>query len=631
MACAALLVAVAILAASWMLRSKPPTVSVGDEALLEIYTLHATHGVLRVGAYSRFLWNHPGPALFYLFAPGYALSAYREDSLFATTLICNVAAFSLLLWCLRRYWGNSFALAAAAWFLALVFHPGRAAGWDFGDWLASSWNPHAPMVPLALLIAVAAAVAAGTVGLLPTMVALASFVVQAHIGLAPVTMSTVGIATALLVMAFAKRRTRPDRGRVPLWAKALDGMALIYGALLAWVLVIGGFDAHIGRSLVTVNSGTRLLTYIVILLLIRHIGSREHPVLTALVDRVRSWRWLSGRGSWPAHTKSSVMGAAVVALALWSLPLVQQLTASGPGNLTKLARFAGEGEAQDVGAGLAAFTYYLSGVIWKGLEVAAGGKTLSGADIGWAAVAISATQLLLLVLILQRAIARNQPFRIALCTVCLVDSAAALASVLHVRGGLYDHLAFWIVMLGVMNLTVIAGVAAEWLWARVAFVQRLVRPSMAVPVLVVAVTAVGVHGTRHLLAGHQQARFADDAADVRALSGALEAALRDRGLTRSPILVDAGQDAWSVTAGVVLELYKRRADVTLARPWVPIFGEPFASTGREVIEVTIADQERSRMLADDPEYQLVGQTHKLEMYLRPLSRAGRVKLRSPSF
>lgn len=629
MAGAAALVVIAILSASAMMRSKAPTVSVGDEALLEIYTLHAARGALRVGAYSRFLWNHPGPSLFYLFAPGYVLSGYREDSLFATTLICNVAAFAVLLWLLRKYGGNSLSLAAACWFVVLVCHTGHGAGWDFGDWLGSSWNPHAPMVPLALLIALSASVGAGAAVALPAMVAVASFVVQAHIGLAPVSFAVVGVAVGLFVLAFVTRRAPPRvRVRVPVWARILDGLALAYGALLVRVLVLGGFDAHVGRALITVNSGTRLLSYIAVLVVVRHIGCRAHPLLSRLVAHVLRWRWLSDRGPRPANTRSSVIAAFFVALAFWSLPLLQEFTASGPGNLTKLARFAGEGDARDVGAGIAAFTYYLSGAIWRGLDVAAGGKTLSGADIGWAAVVASITQLLLVCLILRQAIARNRTFQIALCTMCLVASAAALASVLHVRGGLYDHLAFWIVIPGLMNLTVITGAAAEWIWMRLPPLQRVFRPSLAVAVLVAAVSVVAARGTQHLLAGHQQARFATDVADVRALSAALDGALHDRGMAGQAILIDASQDAWSVTAGLVLEVYKRGPQVAVARQWAPIFGEPLTPTGREAVEVTLADHERSRILSTDPAYQLIGQTTKVDMYVRALSRATRVKLRS---
>ena len=53
------------------LRSTPQTYPIGDRALLETYTLHAAHGDLSVGAYSRRRWNHPGPVYFYALAPLY--------------------------------------------------------------------------------------------------------------------------------------------------------------------------------------------------------------------------------------------------------------------------------------------------------------------------------------------------------------------------------------------------------------------------------------------------------------------------------------------------------------------------------------------------------------------------------
>ena len=86
-----------LLVGAWSLRLRPHTYSVGDEALLEIYTLHAANGTLRVGPYSRFTWNHPGPTYFYLLAPTYALSGYREDGLYLGVLAINVTLLAVLI------------------------------------------------------------------------------------------------------------------------------------------------------------------------------------------------------------------------------------------------------------------------------------------------------------------------------------------------------------------------------------------------------------------------------------------------------------------------------------------------------------------------------------------------------
>src|SRR5258706_2457511 len=67
----ALLFAFATLALLAYARQAAPYVPVGDLALIESYTIDASGGKLLVGAYSRFGWNHPGPAYFYLLAPFY--------------------------------------------------------------------------------------------------------------------------------------------------------------------------------------------------------------------------------------------------------------------------------------------------------------------------------------------------------------------------------------------------------------------------------------------------------------------------------------------------------------------------------------------------------------------------------
>src|SRR3954462_2167548 len=53
----------------------------GDAAALEFGTWHAARGHQLLGAYSRFGWNHPGPAFFYLAAPLYEALGERGPAL----------------------------------------------------------------------------------------------------------------------------------------------------------------------------------------------------------------------------------------------------------------------------------------------------------------------------------------------------------------------------------------------------------------------------------------------------------------------------------------------------------------------------------------------------------------------
>src|SRR5688500_2759371 len=76
------------------IRRAPETYPWGDTAATSIYTLRAATDGLSVGSYSRFQWNHPGPLLYQVLAPLYALSGHREISIKWTTLILNVCALA---------------------------------------------------------------------------------------------------------------------------------------------------------------------------------------------------------------------------------------------------------------------------------------------------------------------------------------------------------------------------------------------------------------------------------------------------------------------------------------------------------------------------------------------------------
>jgi hypothetical protein len=616
---AALVVIGAILLSSFLLGFRPRTYSVGDEALLEIYTLQAAQGRLQVGAYSRFGWNHPGPAWFYAFAPGYVVSGYREGSLFATTLILNLASVIALLWLLRRASGPAALTAAAFWIGWYYFRHGEPVGWDFADLLASSWNPHAPMLPLMLLIGVSAAVMAGRVALLPAAVGLASLVAQAHVGLVPVSVCLAGVACVVgaAVRLAPEGGTPGTRGPVRRVARAIDAVALAYGVLFLWIFVVGGFDAHIGRLSITVNSWRHLAQVLAILVVLRHVVDRRHPVIRRL--------W-GGRPDWlgirtPARDRRAIWHvlawSGAVGLVFWILPLIQEFTASGPGNLSRILEFAGGSNTRNMTAAWAAFTMYLVGPFRSDFSVAAAGKIVTGADLSWSMCAASAMELGLLAVMAIWALGKRKDFPAALCLASLAASLTALLSLLHVRGDLYDHIAFWVSAVGTMNLIAIS--VGLWTWASDRWHIRVAVPAVWSTGLAVALSVgLAVFGTTHLLEGHQQARFSDQIADVRTLAGEVQAQLAARGLTSQPLRIRLTQPAWSVGAGVILELYKAGVPLSVAGDIQFVYGPALAPTGREVAELLIADQPSQKLLAGPPTFEFVGASHDVSIYVRRL-------------
>ncbi len=170
----------------------PPFSSAGDIAMLETYTLHATDGRALLGPYSRFGWNHPGPLLFYLLAPGYALSGYRTTALYVGSAVLNVAALALVTWAVARFARPAFAIACAATAALFMFR--------IQESIASAWTPHVLVLPMMALVVIGAAVAIGRIRWIVPLAIVASFLVQTHVGAVPTVAAIVLVAvTAGLV------------------------------------------------------------------------------------------------------------------------------------------------------------------------------------------------------------------------------------------------------------------------------------------------------------------------------------------------------------------------------------------------------------------------------------------------
>jgi hypothetical protein len=199
----------------------------GDIALIETYTIHATHGELLLGPYSRYGWNHPGPLYFYVQAPFYVMSGYRSAGLAAGALAINLSALGIMVWVCFYAAGPGFLpigiTAASAVFASRAL-----------DMLASQWNPHVLVMPTMAIVVVAAAIAAGWFRLLPVLAALASFVVQTHLGLGPAVIAVSGAATAMLIVRAAMIRSGESAVRVwPILAGTLGVLLVLWMLPLA--------------------------------------------------------------------------------------------------------------------------------------------------------------------------------------------------------------------------------------------------------------------------------------------------------------------------------------------------------------------------------------------------------------
>ena len=171
--------------------------TMGDTALLELGVRRVGSDPLLLGPYSRFDWNHLGPAPFVALAPVYWLTGGDGLGLGLGALAVNAASvvgIAVLAW--RR--GGA---TLAVWALVLVALLLRLLGPEL---LRDPWNPHLAILPLALLVLLAWSVACGSRWSLPVAVAVGSAVVQTHLGFGPV-VGVLLVGSCLLLLTRRRR------------------------------------------------------------------------------------------------------------------------------------------------------------------------------------------------------------------------------------------------------------------------------------------------------------------------------------------------------------------------------------------------------------------------------------------
>jgi hypothetical protein len=205
----------AVTVAHGMAGYDPDGINRGDFAFLELATRSALRCKAMVGPYSRFGWDHPGPAAFYWFAPFYEASGQQAAALGVAAAAIFGASLAVVIVACRRAAGPWAGVAAAV-----------VCGWLVEVWgwrsIGNAWNPVVVVAPLFATGVLAAGVVVGRRWLLPVLVGAASFCVQSHVGTAPEALAwcAVGVAVALA-------RGRTDRTwRGPAAAALGIGLAL---------------------------------------------------------------------------------------------------------------------------------------------------------------------------------------------------------------------------------------------------------------------------------------------------------------------------------------------------------------------------------------------------------------------
>jgi hypothetical protein len=213
----ALAIPVAVLLARLLIAMPRPFISGGDTGFIELGIRKALRGRATLGPYSRFGWFHPGPALYYLFAPVYALAGSRSRALFLDAWLLNGGCALWVVLLIRRRLGEVAARLTSAlvgvWMVAV----------GFAEFL-NPWNPSLLALPLLFMLFLAADAAAGSVWSLVLAFLVGSYLVQTHLAVLPL----VGVVLGATLLAWGQGA----RGRLKVHARPL--LVGVVGVAVLW-------------------------------------------------------------------------------------------------------------------------------------------------------------------------------------------------------------------------------------------------------------------------------------------------------------------------------------------------------------------------------------------------------------
>lgn len=208
-------------------------VSVSDIAILEMKLSGVGDYWPVRGAYSRFGWDHPGPAHLYYLAAWYFTLGKTASALLIATAFWNGAML------LGAWWVSRLRSRSLGWLILLAGASLLAAGDHVNATLP--WNPEVGKVAVLTLIVLAWDAALGgkwgAFGMLP----LASFLVQSHVGYAPVAAALCAAAFVLLVVwsrrpeSLDLRASRSSRGR---WRRSTAWVGGLSVTAAMWILPV---------------------------------------------------------------------------------------------------------------------------------------------------------------------------------------------------------------------------------------------------------------------------------------------------------------------------------------------------------------------------------------------------------
>ena len=194
---------------------------VGDIALLDLQVRDLIHGHFPlVGFYSRFGWNHPGPALFYVLAPFRILSGGASWGIVLGAIVWSIASVIATTYFAQRRGGTAVdAMCLAAHLTTWIAIGGRAT--------VEPWTPHFAAAMLIPFLVCAWGFAESDRAATFATLVIGSLMVQIHVGYALIVGAVVFAASIARQLRREKMLRRDLRNHVltivVLWAPvALD-------------------------------------------------------------------------------------------------------------------------------------------------------------------------------------------------------------------------------------------------------------------------------------------------------------------------------------------------------------------------------------------------------------------------
>jgi hypothetical protein len=192
-------------------------IAVIDLRIRDVFTVHTP----LVGAYSRYGWNHPGPLMFYLLGPLSALAGGAAWATLVGAALLQGLAVVLAAWLAWRRGGLPLTMGVlAAIMLAYL---------ATGPWIMlEAWNPHVAFPFLALFILQIWSIGEGDRWEILGAALVGSFLVQTHIGYAPL------VVAGAVVAAFTWAKNLRD-GTVRRGAYRLPLAAAVGATVVLWI------------------------------------------------------------------------------------------------------------------------------------------------------------------------------------------------------------------------------------------------------------------------------------------------------------------------------------------------------------------------------------------------------------